>query len=392
MGVLHTTADARTCGFEALYRRHFELVWALSGHFGVPSGARDDVAQEVWITIHRRLAAVEPGASTRAWVAAITRNVALHHHRTHARRARKHEALSHVVVDRTMPDAIEDRAAIDDGLAQLDDDQREVFLLVAVEELTGPEVAEILGVSVNTVYSRLRLARARLARMVTSLDDERRLAARLHARPSSAEQQRVWIALGPLLTPTPIVPHATGTSTLGGKLLVAATSAVVTVIATVATGGLGGSAAHATPTIEVADTREVDASVAAPVECAELDAPARAEPPRTMIVREPTTADAGPKKIARVRAPHAARRAPRSAEGPRVPAAPTTDSETTAAPATDTLAAEARLLGEARRAITAGDTKTALALLDRHAREYPDGALSRDREAARSRLVASPRP
>lgn len=403
MGLLHTTAHARTTGFEALYRRHFELVWSLTGHFGVPTGARDDVAQEVWMTIHRRLTAIDSGASTRAWVAAITRNVALHHHRTHARRSRKHEALSHVVLDRTMPDALEQRTTIDRSLGQLDDEQREVFLLVAVEELTGPEVSEILGIPVNTVYSRLRLARARLARIVTSLEDERRIARTLHERPTAATQHRIWVLLALEPMRPVVVPHAT--SSVGGKLLVAATSALVTVLATVATSGSVGRSAHATPsaaaTIEqrVDEGPEVallaavavDASGDAPrdpgavVDPAVDHAPGRAVANDARAHEANTSRDASPPRTAKPRA-HAN---PSRAAETREPVASPPPAAPEPAPA-DTLAAEARLLGAARRAITAGDKAAALALLDRHASEYPSGALARDREAARTRLQSEP--
>ena len=44
-------------------------------------------------------------------------------------------------------------------LDAMDADQREVFVLAEVEQLAVPEIADILQVNVNTVYSRLRLAR-----------------------------------------------------------------------------------------------------------------------------------------------------------------------------------------------------------------------------------------
>ena len=45
----------------------------------------------------------------------------------------------------------------------LDDDQREVFVLAELEDLSAPEIAEALEVKLNTVYSRLRLARSAFA-------------------------------------------------------------------------------------------------------------------------------------------------------------------------------------------------------------------------------------
>jgi RNA polymerase sigma-70 factor, ECF subfamily len=42
----------------------------------------------------------------------------------------------------------------------LDDDKREVFVLAQVEQMSAKEIADIVGIPMNTVYSRLRAARA----------------------------------------------------------------------------------------------------------------------------------------------------------------------------------------------------------------------------------------
>jgi RNA polymerase sigma-70 factor (ECF subfamily) len=51
--------------------------------------------------------------------------------------------------------------AVVEILDEMDAEKREVFALMEVEQLSAPEVAELLGVPLNTIYSRLRLARAR---------------------------------------------------------------------------------------------------------------------------------------------------------------------------------------------------------------------------------------
>jgi len=48
---------------------------------------------------------------------------------------------------------------VDELLRSLDDDKREVFVLAHLEQMTAPEIAEILSENVNTVYSRLRAAK-----------------------------------------------------------------------------------------------------------------------------------------------------------------------------------------------------------------------------------------
>jgi RNA polymerase sigma-70 factor (ECF subfamily) len=45
------------------------------------------------------------------------------------------------------------------ALETLSDEHREVFVLARVEEMSAPEIAEVIGIPLNTVYSRLRAAR-----------------------------------------------------------------------------------------------------------------------------------------------------------------------------------------------------------------------------------------
>jgi len=60
-------------------------------------------------------------------------------------------------------DAMRAARLLDALLAELDDAQREVFVLADLHDLSAPEIAEITGANLNTVYSRLRLARQSLA-------------------------------------------------------------------------------------------------------------------------------------------------------------------------------------------------------------------------------------
>ena len=55
---------------------------------------------------------------------------------------------------------------LDSLLAHLDAEKREVFVLAEIEELSSVEIAEILGANLNTIYSRLRVARQEFERAV----------------------------------------------------------------------------------------------------------------------------------------------------------------------------------------------------------------------------------
>jgi RNA polymerase sigma-70 factor (ECF subfamily) len=384
--------DADGEAFAALYRRHFGLVWSLTLHLGVPPAAREDVAQEVWLAIHRRLHSLRPDASSRAWVASIARNVALHHHRTDGRRNRKHGALTIVTDICGSTHDADALASIEDALRDMDPGQREAFILIAVEELSGPEAAEVLGVPLNTVYSRLRLARARLARALTEIDDAEAAVALRSTPPQQRAAHRVWLALAVDFgwrDVAPTVATAATTATWTGKLAVVATSAFVTVLGTAALGGRGDTSAHAHATSVV-----VPSHAREPVPVLG-DAPRDVVPAET-IVEAPAIAtasiaaasvatpsiDAAP-TAAPPRAP-TRRAAPRDAAvaKPEPPAV-----EATAA--VDTLAAEAALLGRARRALSDGDPALARTLLQQHASEFPSGRLAIDRRATWVRMLCA---
>ena len=63
-------------------------------------------------------------------------------------------------------------AAIERFLAGLPSDQRVVFELFEIEGLRANEIAESLGVNINTIYTRLRVARQRFAAFVAALQDD----------------------------------------------------------------------------------------------------------------------------------------------------------------------------------------------------------------------------
>jgi RNA polymerase sigma-70 factor (ECF subfamily) len=149
--------------FDALYAEHFPFVWRCLRSLGVPLTALDDAAQEVFVTVHRRLPSFRGESALRSWLYGIVRNVAANQRRTLKRKGR-HEALDD---ESPSPDAGPDERAQDREAAEfvmqfldrLDVKKREVFLLAALEQMSIVEVAEVLSIPVNTAYTRFRNAR-----------------------------------------------------------------------------------------------------------------------------------------------------------------------------------------------------------------------------------------
>jgi RNA polymerase sigma-70 factor (ECF subfamily) len=149
--------------FSAFYDAHFAFVWRSLRRLGVPEAALDDAAQDVFVVAFKRQAEFEERSSVKTWLFGIAYNRARELART-ARRHPEHELSESVAAP---PGTDAEQAAIQSealGLAYrlldaLPSERRAVLVMAEVEDMTAAEIAEIVGVPLNTVYSRLRLAR-----------------------------------------------------------------------------------------------------------------------------------------------------------------------------------------------------------------------------------------
>lgn len=154
---------------EQVYREHADFVWRMLRMLGVPEASREDAFHEVFLVVHRRLGDYDGRASLRSWLFGIARNVALHHRRSLARHLRR---LTVAPTPSAAPEPeevvarLEARALVDRFLAGLGEEQRLVFVLAELEGLRVPEIAEQLGLNLNTLYSRLASARRKFAMFV----------------------------------------------------------------------------------------------------------------------------------------------------------------------------------------------------------------------------------
>jgi len=159
---------------EEVYARHSSFVWRIVRRMGVPDSAVEDVMHEVFLVVHRRLPEYEEGrVAMTTWLYHLTRGVVSNHHRRIRREQRRLQLVDARPAPSPDPEAHTRRgqaaAFVRSFLARLDPDKREVFELAELEGLPVPEVAESLGINLNTAYSRLRAARQRFARAVEQL-------------------------------------------------------------------------------------------------------------------------------------------------------------------------------------------------------------------------------
>jgi len=121
--------------------------------------AADDLVQDTLERAVRKFALWRPG-NLRAWLFSIMHNVFIN--QLKARKVRFDEELDENLPAHMPTVTGEDVADLERALMQLSPGQREVVLLVALEDLTYNDVSKMLGIPVGTVMSRLSRGRERL--------------------------------------------------------------------------------------------------------------------------------------------------------------------------------------------------------------------------------------
>lgn len=146
-----------------IFDEHARYVIRTLRHLGISEADVEDVGQEVFVTVHRKLAEFEGRSKLRTWLYAICLRVASdHRRRAYVVRERVTDSPPVDTGERSgsEPDtSVESRAFVQQLLAQLDEDKRNVLVLYEIEGLTMREVAEVVGCPLQTAYSRLHAAR-----------------------------------------------------------------------------------------------------------------------------------------------------------------------------------------------------------------------------------------
>lgn len=164
--------------FEEVYEQQFDFVWRCAAHRGVPQAALDDVVQEVFIIVHRKLPGFEGRSQLRTWIGGIVRRVIADYLRKRGNRPVGDETLEREpAAEPAATDVVEVRdalAVLDAVIAKMPEEQAEAFVLRELEGLSGVEIAAITGVNENTVWTRVRAARQRFREGVATERARRR--------------------------------------------------------------------------------------------------------------------------------------------------------------------------------------------------------------------------
>ena len=159
--VLARAREGDLDAFEDIVRLYQADVFRFAWHLTRDRTAAEDVTQDAFIRAFRFLRSYRGDSPFSSWMMRIVRNCAMDSLRSQKRHAARHED------DRPREGSVADpvaRAELDAALGAISTEHREPFLLIEVYGLSYAEAADVLGIRVGTVKSRMHRARAALCR------------------------------------------------------------------------------------------------------------------------------------------------------------------------------------------------------------------------------------
>lgn len=161
--------------FQSLFETFAPKVWGTLRRLGVAESDIEDVCQEVFMVVYRKLGDFEGRSSVSTWIYSICVRTASDYRR---RAHRRKEVTVSSPPEQSAPDPAlrevelrELRAILDEALDTLEPDWRAIFVLYEYEDLSMREVAEAVGCPLQTAYSRYKSARNKVLQAVNQAVD-----------------------------------------------------------------------------------------------------------------------------------------------------------------------------------------------------------------------------
>jgi RNA polymerase sigma-70 factor, ECF subfamily len=170
-----TTTPSEPLTPELVFREYAPRIYNLARRMLGNDADAEDVTQDVLLQVVRKLDTFRGDSQIATWLHRVTVNAALAHRGKRARREEHevHDPLEHLLEDGRHRTSVKpwsvspDQRALDQethgliegAIARLPEIYRDVYVLADVEGLNNPEIADILGLSVPAVKSRLHRAR-----------------------------------------------------------------------------------------------------------------------------------------------------------------------------------------------------------------------------------------
>lgn len=170
--ILETSTDP-ALDVRSIHDAHADFVWKSLLRLGVRESDAEDALQNVFMVVHRRLGSYDRSAKLTTWLFGICLRVASTHRRKALARREDGSTLDDTEDEAAGPaeelEAKEARARLSAALDGMDADKRAVFVMFELDEMTCDEIAEVYGVPVGTIYSRLSSARKSFAASLARL-------------------------------------------------------------------------------------------------------------------------------------------------------------------------------------------------------------------------------
>ncbi|HWZ89939.1 MAG TPA: RNA polymerase sigma factor [Polyangiaceae bacterium] len=168
--------------FHAVYQRWFDEVSHWIRAMGGPEAEREDLVQDVFLVVHRRLPDFD-GQNVAGWLYRIAR----HRVRDFRRLSWvKHLLFGSVPLSDNLAkggaspaeslETKEKRKTLEGLLGKLNESERAALVLFEIDGYSGEEIAEIQGVPVNTVWARIHKARKKLKASLAKLENREQMA------------------------------------------------------------------------------------------------------------------------------------------------------------------------------------------------------------------------
>jgi RNA polymerase sigma-70 factor (ECF subfamily) len=154
--------ECRRPDFRAIFDSQFSYVWTSLRRLGVAPRDLEDVTHDVFVEVYRNLDRYDPTRPLRPWLFAFAFRFASDYRRLVRHRVEVFEEPSGASAALPTDDVVaagELRVLIAKALDSIDLVRRGVFILHELDGRPMSEIAEALGIPLNTAYSRLRVAR-----------------------------------------------------------------------------------------------------------------------------------------------------------------------------------------------------------------------------------------
>lgn len=173
MGAAVSVPASPPMAFESIYDGEFAYVCNALRRLGVCGEDLEDLAQDVFVVVYRRLSDFDRTRPLKPWLFGIAYRVARDFQRRPRHRNEtldKPELHLRAADDKDEAVAHEKRRLVLKALEKVALERRAVLIMHDIDGYAMPEIAEALAVPLNTAYSRLRLARNEFAGAARALE------------------------------------------------------------------------------------------------------------------------------------------------------------------------------------------------------------------------------